>query len=274
MITIVSPAKSLDYKTPVKTGKFSEPAFLEEASGLVNGLRKLSPEDLQELMNISESLAQDNHERYANWHRPFDLNNARQAIYAFKGDVYLGLKAEEFGTADLNFAQKHLRILSGLYGILKPLDLMQPYRLEMGRKFGVNGSRNLYDYWGSKLTDTLNQELEAQPQKKKILINLASNEYFNSIRPRELNAEIITPVFKDRASGQYRVLSFFAKKARGEMAAYIIRNRINSPGRLKDFDVDGYRFEEGESTKTRYIFKRKLEHWVDRPDITTVQSGQ
>ena len=274
MITIVSPAKSLDYKTPVKTGKFSEPAFLEEASGLVNGLRKLSPEDLQELMNISESLAQDNHERYANWHRPFDLNNARQAIYAFKGDAYLGLKAEEFGTADLNFAQKHLRILSGLYGILKPLDLMQPYRLEMGRKFGVNGSRNLYDYWGSKLTDTLNQELEAQPQKKKILINLASNEYFNSIRPRELNAEIVTPVFKDRASGQYRVLSFFAKKARGEMAAYIIRNRINSPGRLKDFDVDGYRFEEGESTKTRYIFKRKLEHWVDQPGITTVQSGQ
>lgn len=257
MLIVVSPAKSLDYETPVKTKKHSEPPFLNEATQLVNGLRKLSKQDLQKLMSISDKLTEENYRRYADWHTPFDLNNARQAIFAFKGDVYLGLKAEEFGTADLNFAQKHLRILSGLYGILRPLDLMQPYRLEMGREFGVNGSKNLYQYWSTKLTDRLNEEFEEQAQKRKVLVNLASNEYFNSIVPEQLSAEIITPVFKDWSSDQYRVLSFFAKKARGEMAAYIIRKRIDSPAKLKDFDVDGYRFDEAESTEARYVFKRK-----------------
>ncbi len=257
MLTVVSPAKSLDYTSPVRTKKHSEPQYLESASSLVDGLRELSPGDLQSLMNISDSLAEENHQRFSEWHTPFDLGNARQAIFAFKGDVYLGLKAERFGTADLNFAQKHLRILSGLYGLLRPLDLMQPYRLEMGREFAVNGSSNLYEFWGGRLTECLNATFESQPQKKSVLINLASNEYFRAIKPGALQADVVTPVFQDWASGQYRVLSFFAKKARGEMAAYIIRHRINSPHRLKAFDVDGYCFDEAISSKDRYVFRRR-----------------
>ncbi len=257
MLIVVSPAKSLDYKLPAKTRKFTEPAFLGEAGQLVADLKQLSPDDLSELMNISDALAQENYQRYANWQTPFNLKNAKQAIFAFKGDVYLGLKAEEFGTADLNFAQQHLRILSGLYGMLRPLDLMQAYRLEMGRKFASKGKKNLYDFWGSKLTDKLNEEFAAEKQKKKVLINLASNEYFSSLQPKALQAEIITPVFKDWASGKYRVLSFFAKKARGEMAAYIIKNRINSPARLKEFDSDGYKYNAEQSSADRPVFLRK-----------------
>ena len=202
-------------------------------------------------------MAQENFHRYENWERPFNLKNARQAIYAFKGDVYLGLKAEEFGAADLNFAQKHLRILSGLYGLLRPLDLMQAYRLEMGRQFGVNGSKNLYEFWGSKITKALDNELDSQAYKRKVLINLASNEYFSSVQSQNLDAEIITPQFKDWARGEFRVLSFFAKKARGEMAAFIIKERINSPSKLKEFNIDGYRFSKEESSDTKLVFKRK-----------------
>ncbi len=257
MLTVVSPAKSLDFDSRARTRRFTEPSFLEESAQLVGDLKKLTPEDLCDLMNISSNLGELNYQRYANWQTPFNLKNAKQAIFAFKGDVYIGLKAEQFGTAELNFAQKHLRILSGLYGILRPLDLMQPYRLEMGRQFACNGSKHLYEFWGSKLTRHLKVELNGQPQKRKVLINLASHEYFDSLQPKDLDAEIVTPVFKDFASGQYRVLSFFAKKARGEMAAYIIRNRINSPAKLKYFDIDGYKFSEEESTKTRLVFKRK-----------------
>ena len=208
-------------------------------------------------MNISDALAQENFHRYESWERPFNLKNARQAIYAFKGDVYLGLKAEEFGAADLNFAQKHLRILSGLYGLLRPLDLMQAYRLEMGRQFGVNGSKNLYEFWGSKITKALDIELDNQAYKRKVLINLASNEYFSSVKSQTLDAEIITPQFRDWARGEFRVLSFFAKKARGEMAAFIIKERINSPCKLKEFNIDGYRFSKEESSDTKLVFKRK-----------------
>lgn len=257
MLTIVSPAKSLDYSSPVKTKKHTEPTFLNEAEQLIGKLRTLKPADLSSLMNISDALAQENFHRYENWERPFNLKNARQAIYAFKGDVYLGLKAEEFGAADLNFAQKHLRILSGLYGLLRPLDLMQAYRLEMGRQFGVNGSKNLYEFWGSKITKALDNELDSQAYKRKVLINLASNEYFSSVKPQTLDAEIITPQFKDWARGEFRVLSFFAKKARGEMAAFIIKERINSPSKLKEFNIDGYRFSKEESSDTKLVFKRK-----------------
>ena len=257
MLTIVSPAKSLDYSSPVKTKKHTEPTFLNEAEQLIGKLRTLKPADLSSLMNISDTLAQENFYRYENWERPFNLKNARQAIYAFKGDVYLGLKAEEFGAADLNFAQKHLRILSGLYGLLRPLDLMQAYRLEMGRQFGVNGSKNLYEFWGSKITKALDNELDSQTYKRKVLINLASNEYFSSVKPQTLDAEIITPQFKDWARGEFRVLSFFAKKARGEMAAFIIKERINSPSKLKEFNIDGYRFSKEESSDTKLVFKRK-----------------
>lgn len=257
MLIVVSPAKSLDYESKVRTRKFTQPQFLEDSEKLVESLRKLRPEDLSELMNISDNLAEENYQRYANWHTPFDRSNARQAIFAFKGDVYLGLEAEQFSSADLDFAQKHLRILSGLYGILRPLDLMQPYRLEMGRQFAPGKAKNLYEYWGSRLTESLKTELGAQPKNSQVLINLASNEYFSALQAKELGVDIVTPQFKDWSSGKYRVLSFFAKKARGQMAAYIIRNRIKSPEKLKDFSCEGYRYDEAESSAQKLVFKRK-----------------
>ena len=257
MLTVISPAKSLDFNSEVKTKKHSRPQFIAEASTLVKSLRQLSPPQLTSLMGISDKLAQENFQRFNEWNTPFTLENARQAIFAFKGDVYLGLKAEQFSKTDLNFAQKHLRILSGLYGILKPLDLMQAYRLEMGRQLSINKAKNLYEFWGSKITLSLEEDIREQPQKSKYLINLASNEYFSSIHSKEINAEIITPQFKDWSNGKYRIVSFFAKKARGEMAAYIIKNKISSPKKLIEFDINDYRFCDDESTETTFVFKRK-----------------
>ena len=254
MLIVVSPAKSLDFTSKARTRRFTEPQYLEESTELVDQLQGLSPEDFSELMHISSDLGELNHERYANWHTPFDLKNAKQALFAFKGDVYIGMEAEKFSTADLNFAQKHLRILSGLYGLLRPLDLMQPYRLEMGSRFKNKRGKNLYEFWDRKLTDNLNELLEQE--KKPVLLNLASKEYFSAIKPAALNAEVISPVFKDYSNGQYKILSFFAKKARGSMAAYIIQNRIKNPTRLKDFDVDGYRYSEKESTRAQPVFLR------------------
>lgn len=255
MLIVVSPAKSLDFDLPAKTKKFSDPQFLSESRKLVKKLKQFSPEDLSELMNISSKLGKLNHSRYANWKAPFNLDNAKQAIFAFKGDVYIGLDVEQFSAADLNFAQKHFRMLSGLYGILRPLDLMQPYRLEMGTRLSNERGNNLYEFWGSRLTRHLNGEMASQ--KHKLLINLASNEYFSSIRPKELEAEIVTPVFKDYKNGKYKIISFFAKKARGSMSAYIIKNRIVSPSKLKGFDVDGYRYSEADSTPARPVFLRR-----------------
>jgi uncharacterized protein len=255
MLIVVSPAKSLDFESPAKTRKFTEPEYLQESTQLVRQLQKLSPEDFSELMHISSKLAELNHQRYANWHTPFDLQNAKQAIFAFTGDVYIGLNAEQFTTADLNFAQRHLRILSGLYGLLRPLDLMQPYRLEMGSKFNNKKGKNLYEFWGNTITKKLNSLLATE--KTPTLINLASNEYFNSIKPKELDAQIVTPVFKDFSSGKYRVVSFFAKRARGAMTAYIIKHRITAPTKLKEFAVDGYQYSESESTDSRPVFLRK-----------------
>ena len=254
MLIVVSPAKSLDFESKARTRKFTEAQYLEESTQLVGQLQKLSPEDFSELMHISSDLGELNHMRYANWHTPFDLKNAKQAIFAFKGDVYIGLEAEKFSTADLNFAQKHLRILSGLYGLLRPLDLMQPYRLEMGSRFKNKKGKNLYEFWDNKLTENLNALLAAE--KKPILINLASKEYFSAIKPKALNAEVISPVFKDFSNGKYKIVSFFAKKARGYMAAYIIQNRIKDPKKLKDFDVDGYRYSEADSTPSQPVFLR------------------
>lgn len=255
MLIVVSPAKSLDFESPAKTRKFTEPEYLQESTQLVSQLKKLSPEDFSELMNISSKLGELNHTRYANWHTPFDLKNAKQAIFAFKGDVYVGLEAEQFSTTDLNFAQKHLRILSGLYGLLRPLDLMQPYRLEMGSKFKNKKGKNLLEFWGNKLTENINSLMATE--KSPILINLASNEYFSSINLKALEAKVITPVFKDFSNGKYRVLGFFAKRARGAMTAYIIKNRITTAAKLKDFDVNGYRFSEADSTDSRLVFLRK-----------------
>jgi cytoplasmic iron level regulating protein YaaA (DUF328/UPF0246 family) len=255
MLIVISPAKSLDYESPVKTKKFTEPEYLKESSQLVSQLKKLAPEDFSELMHISSKLGDLNHQRYANWHTPFDLDNARQAIFAFKGDVYIGLEVEQFSTADLNFAQKHLRILSGLYGLLRPLDLMQPYRLEMGSKFQNKKGKNLYEFWDTKLTRNVNELLTSE--KQPVLVNLASNEYFSSIKPKQLDAQVITPVFKDLSKGKYKIISFFAKKARGYMAAYIIKNRLTKPEQLKEFDVDGYRFSAEDSTDAKLVFLRK-----------------
>ena len=257
MLTVVSPAKTLDFDVKVKTKRFSEPAFLDEAEQLVNVLREFQPKELSSLMDISDNLAIENFRRYAAWRQPFNLKNAKQAIFTFKGDVYIGLRAEQFNAADLSFAQKHLRILSGLYGVLRPLDLMQAYRLEMGRKLTVNGSKDLYDFWGSKITNELNGLIRNQKQGNKTLINLASNEYFKSIILKSLDAEIVTPVFKDWSGGKYKVISFFAKKARGEMAAYIVKNKITSSDGLKLFSSNNYCFSEEESSHDKFVFKRK-----------------
>ncbi len=257
MLIVLSPAKSLDFESRARTRKFTEPAFLEDSARLVQAARRLKPRDLSKLMSISDALAELNHERFATWKTPFTLENAKQAIFAFQGDVYQGMNAGAFTAADLNFAQKHLRILSGLYGILRPLDLMQPYRLEMGRKFATKGKKDLYEFWGSRLTGSLNEAFAAQRAKRKTLVNLASNEYWKAVRPKELSAEVVTPVFKDFTNGQYRVVSFFAKKARGEMAAYIIKNRVKSPAGLHDFRANGYKYSAKESTEAGPVFLRK-----------------
>ncbi len=254
MLIVVSPAKSLDFDTKARTRRFTEPQYLDESTELVDQLRQLRPEDFSELMHISSDLGELNFQRYANWQTPFDLKNAKQALYAFKGDVYIGMEAERFSTADINFAQKHLRILSGLYGLLRPLDLMQPYRLEMGSRFKNKRGKNLYEFWGQKLTDNLNELLEQE--KKPVLLNLASKEYFSALKPAALNAEIISPVFKDFSNGKYKILSFFAKKARGSMAAWLIQNRIKNPNKLKDFSVEGYRYSDDESTRAQPVFLR------------------
>lgn len=255
MLMVVSPAKSLDFETPAKSKKFTEPRFLGESKKLVSELRKLKPEQFSELMNISESLGELNFARYANWQLPFHPKNSKQAIFAFKGDVYIGLDAEQFDGHDLNFAQKHLRILSGLYGILRPLDLMQAYRLEMGSRFRNSEGKSLYNIWGDTLKGSLNEELSQQ--KSKVLVNLASKEYFGAVQADKLDAKVISPVFKDYSNGKYKILSFFAKKARGSMAAYIINNRIDSPTQLKDFDVDGYKYSVEDSTPSAPVFLRR-----------------
>ncbi len=259
MLIVVSPAKSLDYESKVAIRKSSLPQFADEASVLADKLKTLSAKQLSRLMNMSEALGELNHERYQQWQPQFDSKSSRQAIFAFKGDVYLGLEAHKLSAADLNFAQDHLRILSGLYGILRPLDLMRPYRLEMGTSLKVARKKNLYDYWGSRLTSAINTDMEALAAKreKKILVNLASHEYFNSLQANDIDAEIVTPVFKDWASGKYRVLSFFAKKARGQMVAWIIRNRIKNPERLVEFDVEGYKYSAEDSSNSKPTFLRK-----------------
>ncbi|MEX0619613.1 MAG: peroxide stress protein YaaA [Pseudohongiellaceae bacterium] len=260
MIVVISPAKSLDYESPVPTERFSQPVFIDEAVRLTNSLKKLTPGKLSKLMHISDKLAELNYHRYANWQVPFSPANARQAIFAFTGDVYQGLDVGRLSAADLKFAQEHLRILSGLYGLLRPLDLMQPYRLEMGTGLKTRRGENLYRFWGDRLTQELNGLLEERGGGP--LVNLASQEYFAAVQPGSIRAEIISPAFKDWSNGKYRILGFFAKKARGEMAAFIIRNRLADPAGLMDFAVDGYRYSEADSTPQKPVFLRRLR---DRP---------
>ena len=254
MLIVISPAKTLDFETPPIVKKSTQPAFLERSAQLVTDARKLSPDQVGALMGISDKLAELNHQRFMNWGLPFTAANAKQSLLAFKGDVYTGLDADSMSAADFNFAQKHLRILSGLYGLLRPLDLMQPYRLEMGLKFANQGGKNLYEFWGSDITDKLNSQLKAL--KSEVLLNLASNEYFRAVQAKALHADVITPVFKDLKSGKYRVISFFAKKARGQMTRYIIDQRLDDVAGIKKFRVGGYRYNKAESTARDWVFTR------------------
>ncbi len=254
MLAILSPAKTLDVESPQKCTQFTQPQFLDQSQQLVQQLRTLTPIQVARLMDISDALAQLNVARFTQWHPLFTLDNARQALLAFKGDVYIGLAAEKFSTKDLAFAQQHLLILSGLYGLLRPLDLMQPYRLEMGTGLVNAKGKDLYAFWGSQLTEAVNQQLEET--KSACLVNLASNEYFKAIQTKNIARPIITPVFKDEKKGQFKVISFFAKKARGLMAAYLIKQRVTEPEALKDFTESGYQFNATLSTKTEWIFCR------------------
>lgn len=254
MLTLISPAKTLDYETPAQTRRATQPLFLARAEQLVRDARKLSADDLQALMGVSENIALLNHERFLNWQQPFNLQNAKQSVLAFKGDVYIGLDAASLGAEQLAFAQKHLRILSGLYGLLRPLDLIQPYRLEMGLPFANVEGKNLYEFWGSDITDALNAQLRKSGTQT--LVNLASNEYYRAVQARALDAEVITPVFKDLKGERYKVISFFAKRARGQMARFILDNALNEPEGMKKFRCDGYRYNKAESTAREWVFTR------------------
>ncbi len=254
MLIVISPAKTLDFETAPITKVHTQPEFLKESRQLVSQLKELTPAEVSSLMKISDKLGVLNFLRFNEWKTPFTLNNSKQALLAFKGDVYTGINADSFNSRDLKFAQKHLRILSGLYGVLKPLDLIQAYRLEMGSKFKNRKGKDLYEFWESKLTDQINQDLKAS--KSKYLINLASNEYFKSLQADAINAEIIVPVFKDYKNGKYKIISFYAKKARGLMSAYIIKNRLKNPEDIKAFDVDGYKFCKSASNSTNWVFQR------------------
>lgn len=254
MLMVISPAKTLDYESPLATTRYTQPALLEKSQQLIEVARDLSPAQIASLMGISDKLAHLNADRFNSWQPEFTPDNARQAILAFKGDVYTGLQAETFSDNDFDFAQRHLRMLSGLYGVLRPLDLMQPYRLEMGIKFASPAGKDLYSFWGELLTDTLNDALADQGDD--VLINLASDEYFKAIKPKKLQAQLIKPVFLDEKNGKYKVISFYAKKARGLMSRYIIQNQLQKPEQLKAFDVDGYTFDAASSNDSEWVFKR------------------
>ncbi|MEH6531800.1 MAG: peroxide stress protein YaaA [Photobacterium frigidiphilum] len=255
MLIVVSPAKTLDYDSPLATQTYTLPELTDHSSELMEVCRELTPMDIASLMKVSDKIAGLNAARFAEWQPEFTTENARQAILAFKGDVYTGLAAETMTEEDFAYTQQHLRMLSGLYGLLRPLDLMQPYRLEMGTKLANPRGANLYQFWGGVITEKLNAALADQGDN--ILINLASNEYFKSVKPKSLDAQLITPVFKDCKNGNYKVISFYAKKARGMMARYIIDNRIKSVDELKQFDVAGYYFVPAESTSKEFVFKRE-----------------
>lgn len=257
MLAILSPAKSLDFETPLPSKKASTPEFIGDSRLLIDKLRQLAPADIASLMKLSDKLADLNHQRYAEWTGALDNTDpasARPAILAFKGDVYLGLDSYTLGERDLTWAQKHLRILSGLHGLLRPLDRIHPYRLEMGTSLKNPRGKNLYEFWGERVTDALNEAIEAQNQK--ILINLASNEYYHVLNPQRINARIINVGFREWKNGQYRFLSFFAKKARGSMARYMIDQRVKSLRALKDFDYDGYAYNEDLSKGDDWVFTR------------------
>jgi len=254
MLTIISPAKTLDYESPLATKRFTQPELLDKSSQLISVARKLTPAQISSLMGISDKLALLNAERFNDWQPDFSPDNARQAILAFKGDVYTGLQAEDFSEKDFEFAQGHLRMLSGLYGLLRPLDLMMPYRLEMGIRLENPQGANLYAFWGDLLTEKLNKLLAEQGDK--VLINLASDEYFKAVKPAKLDGEIMKPVFLDQKNGNYKVISFYAKKARGLMSRFIIKERLSKVSQLQDFNLEGYEYDPARSAGNELVFTR------------------
>jgi uncharacterized protein len=257
MIIVLSPAKSLDYHTPAPVEHHTLPAFVADSAELIAQLRSLSPQQIASLMKISDPLAQLNFERYASWVAQFDTANSKQAIFAFNGDVYEGLDATSLPAPALKYAQSRIRILSGLYGLLRPLDLMQPYRLEMGTRFQNARARDLYGFWGERITQALNDTL-AKTTGSQALVNLASEEYFKSVKPKALAVPVITPVFEDWKGGRYKIISFYAKRARGLMARYAALHGLTEAEQLKAFDSEGYAFEPAISRPTTWVFRRRL----------------
>jgi len=254
MLIVISPAKKLDYTKTAPTAKFTQPQFLSHATELIAIMVEKDSFEIADLMKLSMKLADLNMQRYQEWHTPFTAENAKQALFAFTGDVYQGLDANTLSADRLDFAQDHLRILSGLYGLLRPLDLMQAYRLEMGTKLANDRGRNLYEFWDCTITEGLNDTLVAQGDD--ILINLASSEYFSSVQKAALKGRIITPVFKELRNGTYRIISFNAKKARGFMSRYIIENKLSDPEELKGFDVADYAYNAELSSADEFVFTR------------------
>jgi uncharacterized protein len=250
MLIVLSPAKSLDLETPPTTKLATQPAFLDHSEQLIERLRDFSPNELGELMDLSDALSTLNVARYASWTK--DTSEARQAVMTFNGDVYDGLDARTMSARQLDYTQSRIRILSGLYGMLKPLDLIHPHRLEMGTRLQTPRGKNLYEFWGDMITEALNKE--GSP----VLVNLASDEYFKSVKPKKLSMPVITPVFEDWKGGKYKIISFFAKRARGMLARYAAVNNITDPAKLKKFDVDGYKFEADASNDTTWVFRRKI----------------
>jgi cytoplasmic iron level regulating protein YaaA (DUF328/UPF0246 family) len=254
MLMVISPAKTLDYTTAPVIARHTQPQHLDDAQLLIEQLRELSPSQVADLMHLSDKLAGLNVARYGSWTPEFTPHNAKQALLAFKGDVYTGLAAEDFSEEDFTFAQHHLRMLSGLYGVLRPLDLMQPYRLEMGTKLANPRGKDLYAFWGDRISTWLNEALEEQGDN--VLLNLASNEYFSAVRRKALNARIIDVQFRDLKNGEYKIISFYAKKARGLMARYVIRERISEPQQLLDFNYQGYQYDSKLSSPDTLVYLR------------------
>jgi cytoplasmic iron level regulating protein YaaA (DUF328/UPF0246 family) len=255
MFFVLSPAKNLNEKDPSPVSSFTLPDLLPEAEILMQELRQLAPQQIAELMHVSDKIALLNAERNAAWHTPFTPENAKQAVFMFNGDVYEGIAADTLKPEQIDYLQQHVRLLSGLYGVLRPLDLMQPYRLEMGTAFANSRGKNLYEFWGDKITDLLNQTLKQADSD--VLINLASQEYFKSVNTKKLNARLITPIFKDEKNGKYKIISFYAKRARGLMVRYAAEHGITEPEMLKNFDYEGYSFNEAASNEAEWVFMRE-----------------
>jgi cytoplasmic iron level regulating protein YaaA (DUF328/UPF0246 family) len=256
MLIVLSPAKTLDYESPVPTDEHTRPDFIPDAAELIEVLRRLSPQQVGSLMDISDPLAALNVERYARWSTRFTKTNSRQAVFAFDGDVYDGLAARSMKPAQVQWVQEHVRILSGLYGVLRPLDRMQAYRLEMGTRLANDRGRDLYAYWGEEVTARLIQQIKRT--QSEALVNLASEEYFKVVKPKLLPVPVITPVFEDWKGGRYKIISFFAKKARGLMARYAAEHKLKRVEKLKDFDSEGYAFDEKASNEFEWVYRRKL----------------